>query len=299
MESLENLHRQLGSLEELQTIVRTMKALSAASIQQYELSVRALTDYYQTVERGLHVVLKDMHAPVSKPSPQGRARLAAVVFGSDHGLCGRFNEEISQHALERMDSSTADPDNRLLLAVGARAAGSLEYAGQTVNDEFPVPGSARQITETVQQVLVKIDEWREQQGVYYVYLFYNRHSRGKGYHPTGIELFPINLRHFKRLEEEKWPSRSLPVFSMKGEALLSRLLYQYLFVSVFRACAESQASEHASRLAAMQSAEKNLDERLDEVTMTYRRARQNVITSELLDVVAGFEAITSAKEQKK
>jgi F-type H+-transporting ATPase subunit gamma len=82
---------------------------------------------------------------------------------------------------------------------------------------------------------------------------------------------------------------------MERPALIRQLLHQYLFVSIFRACAESQASEHASRLAAMQSAQRNLDERLEEVTMTFRRARQNVITSELLDVVSGFEAITGAK----
>ena len=83
---------------------------------------------------------------------------------------------------------------------------------------------------------------------------------------------------------------------MDRERRHSHLLHQYLFVSIFRACAESQASEHSSRLAAMQSAQRNLDERLDEVTMTFRRARQNVITSELLDVVAGFEALTSNKD---
>ncbi len=80
---------------------------------------------------------------------------------------------------------------------------------------------------------------------------------------------------------------------MDRETLFSRLLNQYLFVSIFQACAESQASEHASRLAAMQSAERNLDDRLEEVTMVYHRARQDVITSELQDVVSGFEAITS------
>ena len=75
------------------------------------------------------------------------------------------------------------------------------------------------------------------------------------------------------------------------KTLLARLLRQYFFVTTFRACAESQASEHASRLAAMQSAEKNLDERLDEVTTLYRRMRQEAITTELLDVVSGFEAV--------
>ncbi|MEA1889360.1 MAG: F0F1 ATP synthase subunit gamma [Pseudomonadota bacterium] len=294
MESLERLNKQLDSLGELRTIVRTMKALSAANIHQYEQAVHALAGYYRTVERGLHVVLKDMEPPHIPPRrPRELPRLAAIVFGSDHGLCGRFNEEITEYALARMDSTTADPKNRLLLAVGARVAASLEHAGQLVEEGFLVPGSADQITLTVQQILLKVDEWREQSGAHYVYLFYNRHTGSKDYHPTGIELFPINLRHFHRLEEESWPSRSLPTYSMDREQLLKHLLHQYLFVSIFRACAESQASEHASRLAAMQSAQRNLDERLEEVTMTFRRARQNAITSELLDVVSGFEAITT------
>jgi F-type H+-transporting ATPase subunit gamma len=79
---------------------------------------------------------------------------------------------------------------------------------------------------------------------------------------------------------------------MDRDVLIGRLLHQYLFVMLFRACAESQASEHASRLTAMQSAERNLDERLVDVTTAFRRARQETITAELLDVVSGYEAIT-------
>ncbi len=296
MDTLEHLHKQLDSLEELRTIVKTMKALSAASIRQYEQAVSALAGYYRTVERGLHVVLKDTKSlPDAAGHMQKPLRLASIVFGSDHGLCGRFNEDITLYALNRMKSTAADPKNHLLLAVGARVAASLEQAGQVIEEDFLVPGSASQITMTVQQILLKIDEWREQADVYYVYLFYNRHSGSKSYRPTGFELLPINLQRFHRLEEETWPSRCLPTFSIDRELLFTRLLRQYLFVTLFRACAESQASEHTSRLSAMQSAQRNLDERLEEVTMHYRRARQNVITSELLDVVAGFEAITGDK----
>ncbi|MEJ2308094.1 MAG: F0F1 ATP synthase subunit gamma [Gammaproteobacteria bacterium] len=297
MESIERLQKQLESLGELHTIVRTMKALSGANIRQYEEAARALAGYYRNVERGLHVVLREMRQPpVAARHPRGRRRLAAIVFGSDHGLCGRFNEEITHYALERMQSSAADPHNRLLLAVGARVAASLEHEGVAVEEDFLVPGSAEQITATVQQILLKVDEWREASGVHYVFLFYNRHSGGGLYKPTGIELFPLNLQRFHRLEEERWPSRSLPTYSMDSERLLSRLLHQYLFVTIFRACAESQASEHASRLAAMQSAERNLDDRIREVTTHYRRARQDVITAELLDVVSGFETITQEGE---
>ena len=294
MESVERLQRRIDTLGELHTIVRTMKALSAVSIRQYERAAQALDDYYRTVELGLHVVLKDMESPPSPLHRRGEAqRLAAIVFGSDHGLCGRFNEDIAAFALQRMEASTASPEGRRLLAVGSRVAANLEQAGQVVEEDFLVPGSAARITATVQQVLLKIDEWRSEGDIRYVYIFYNRHLSRGGYHPTGVELLPVNLRRFQRLEEAPWPSRRLPTFTMDRKGLLAALLRQYFFVSISRACAESQASEHASRLAAMQSAEKNLDERLEEVTTLFRRLRQDAITTELLDVVSGFEAVTA------
>lgn len=296
MKSLEQLHKQLGSLDELRTIVRTMKALSAASIRQYEQAVGALAGYYKTVEQGLQIGLRDMEYPaVAESSADVRSkRFASIVFGSDHGLCGRFNEEISRYALEEIRRRPATQDSHLLLAVGIRVAGILEQESEVVEDIFLVPGAANQITATVQQLLLKIDEWQEQCGVDTVMLYFNRHSASQVYKPTSQKLLPLDVNHFQQLREKKWPSRSLPTFSMDRGDLLSHLLRQYLFVSLFRACAESQASEHASRLAAMQFAERNLEDRLQELTATFRRARQNEITSELLDVVSGFEAITSA-----
>lgn len=296
METLDQQHKQLDILKELHTLVRTMKALSAANIRQYELATKALAGYYQTIEHGLHVVLRDMEpSRMTLLQPHQPLRLAAIIFGSDHGLCGRFNEEIAEFALAHLESTPTDPENRLFLAVGARVAASLEHAGQAIEENFLVPGSASQITATVQQILLKVDEWREQTGIHYVYLFYHRHIGSKHYAPTSLELLPINLRHFHSLWEKRWPSRSLPLFTLPRETLLSRLLHQYLFVSIFRACAESQASEHSSRMLAMQAAERNLDERLEEVTILFRRARQNEITAELLDIVAGYEALTGRK----
>jgi F-type H+-transporting ATPase subunit gamma len=292
MEALDLLQGQLESLRELRALVKTMKALSAASIRQYERAVAALADYYRTVELGLHVVLQDLQEPSLPRRGHGLPRLGAVVFGSDHGLCGRFNEEITGYALERMDATVTDPVERLVLAVGARAAAGLERHRCTVEEDFFLPGSAAQITKTVQQILLKIDAWREQENVHYVYLFYNRHVGGSGYRPTGIELLPVSPRRFRRVQEQAWPSRSLPIFTMNQERLATSLLRQYFFMSIFRACAESQASEHSSRLSAMQAAERNLDERVEQVTNAFRRARQDAITAELLDVVTGFEAAT-------
>jgi len=94
-----------------------------------------------------------------------------------------------------------------------------------------------------------------------------------------------------RIQEEPWPTRVLPDFSMGWDALFSALIRQYLFVSLYRAFAESLASENASRLAAMQSAERNIDERLTELRGRFNQQRQSTITEELLDIVSGFEAL--------
>jgi F-type H+-transporting ATPase subunit gamma len=217
-------------------------------------------------------------------------RSAAIIFGSDHGLCGRFNEDIASYALTQI-AATDNAQTHRVLAIGSRAASALQQAGQHVEQELLLPGSAAFITVTVQKTLMVIDSWREQGDVHQVKLIYNRHLSGGGYHPTTVELLPVDMKQFHRLEAAPWPSRRLPTFTMERKQLLATLLRQYFFVSLFRACAESQASEHASRLAAMHSAEKNLDERREEVTSLFHRLRQDAITNELLDVVSGFEAV--------
>lgn len=291
MATIERLAHQLDVLHELQSIVRTMKALSAVSIRQYEQAVQAVGDYYHTVELGLQVVLRDrQRAP--KPTAQGQRPRVAIVFGSDHGLCGRVNEDLVGYTAEHLRSSEKSAQPCLVLAVGARLAARLEQAGLPAQVDFIAPGSAARITALVQQILLKVDEWRTERGVEQVQLFYNRHLSTTRYRPIMVEMLPVNLHHLQRLEESRWPSHVLPTYDLDSERLFVTLLRQYFFVMLFRACAESQASEHGSRLDAMRQAEKNLQDRTDEVGTAYRQARQAKITSELLDVVAGFEALS-------
>lgn len=290
MESPDQLSRQIESLQDLQSIVKTMKALSAVSIRQYEKAVESLAEYFHTIELGLQVVLRagDVRR-YERETAQGN--YGAVVFGSDHGLCGRFNEDVTEYLLEHVARDARQERRRHFIAVGARVAMQLEANGLTLDETFWIPGAADRITATVQQVLQKIEVWRAEDGVERVYLYYNAPSDRGRYEPTSVQILPLDTQRFRHLAQEPWPSKRLPTYSMDIEALLSALIRQYYFISLFRACAQSQASEHASRLAAMQSAERNLDERLEDETAHYRRVRQNAITSELLDVVAGFEAM--------
>ncbi|HSH27024.1 MAG TPA: F0F1 ATP synthase subunit gamma [Wenzhouxiangella sp.] len=297
MEALDHLQRQLVGLEDMRDIVRTMKALSVASVRQYEHAAAALADYYRTVELGLHAALRgegtELLAELARPAQTSRAGL--IVFGSDHGLCGRFNEDVVEHVEQHIaDRSHAVSDCRIV-AVGVRAAASLERHGFEVERELLLPGSAGHITNTVQELLLDIDQWRGPGEVSSVTLVYNHSLQQRAsYRPAVVELLPIDLNRFERLEAAPWPTQNLPGFSLPRPVLLSALMQQYFFVILSRACADSQAAEHNSRMVAMQAAERNLDEQLDETSMRYRRARQEVITAELLDVVSGFEVITGS-----
>jgi len=287
MEALEHIRQRLTTLAELQSLVRSMKALAASSIHQYERAAYSLNGYYRTVELGLHVVLRE-HAPaVQLPAPQGR--FAAVVFGSDYGLCGRFNEDVADHALEQMEAIAPGRGDWRVLSVGARAAALLERADRPVEEQLLVPGSAHAITGTVRRILLRLEQWRRHEHVPHVHLFYNRHLSSTRHQPLGIQLLPVTVHRFHRLEEEPWPSHVLPTYTMERDALFLALLQQYFFVTLFRACAESLASENGSRLAAMQMAEKNLEERHTDVLGEFRRRRQEAITGELLDLLSGFE----------
>ncbi|KAA6186199.1 F0F1 ATP synthase subunit gamma [Thiohalocapsa marina] len=295
METLELLRRRSENLEDLQQIVRTMKALSAVSIRQYERAAESLAEYERTVALGLQAVLRDPGHRLPAPKPgQGEA---VVIFGTDHGLCGRFNEVITEQALAQHSIGQQQTHQRWL-AVGERLAAALEHQREhQARSELRIlalPGSATAITELVQRVLLQLDAWRRQ-GVGRVELWHNRPTSRSGYRPCHQRLYPLDPEPFQAQASRPWPSRCIPQYSLGWERLLGRLLRQHYFVVLFRACAESLAAEHGSRLAAMQTAGKNIDEHLQEVTARFRRVRQAHITSELLDVVSGFEAAAPAQ----
>lgn len=292
METLEVLQRKIGSAEGLQSVVKTMKAMAAVNIRQYEKAVESLAVYNRTVERGLHIILtsRGERAVIVKPATE--ARLGALVFGSDLGMCGQLNEQVVAHALKAMDDLGSSVAERTVSVVGARAAARLEEAGQAVEACFEMPGALDGVTAMVQDLLLHLEAWHTQRQIERIYLFYSQHLSSATFRPHTVYLLPVNRAWLSILETEAWPTRMCPTFTMDWDRLFSALIRQYLFVSLYRACAESLASENASRLAAMQGAEKNIEERLADLQALFRQQRQTAITEELLDIVSGFEALT-------
>lgn len=288
------LRRQIGSASDLKSVVRTMKASAASAIGQYERSVAALAHYAQTVELGLGLCLRSVEP--NGPRAIASTRQAddtvvhAVVFGSDQGLVGRFNEVVIDHATANLG---ALPANVRLWAVGERVQARLIDAGLPPVGSFPVPGSVELITRLVGQILLAVqapDKDHAEAQCQTLMLFYNRPT-DSGYAPVRQRLLPLDRRWQRDLASRPWPTAQRPEVLGTGPLALQAFIREHLFVSLFRASAESLASENASRLAAMQRADRNIGELLTELHATFHRIRQGSIDEELFDVVAGFDAM--------
>jgi F-type H+-transporting ATPase subunit gamma len=286
-----SLGRKINSAGDLQSVVRTMKALAASSIGQYEQSARALGDYYRTVELGLGACFRvsgPATLPVKRSGKNDAPAIGAVVFGSDQGLVGQFNDTVADFAVKTLAELTSQPH---VWAVGERVHARLEDAGLPLHGLFTVPNSVQAITPLVGQILVEHETHRDEAEGAELHLFYNRPTSDSVYTPVHQRLLPLDKTWRHELAGLPWPSKNLPEVLGDRTATLRAFLREYLFVSIFRACAESLASENASRLAAMERADRNIDELLADLNGNFHRLRQSGIDEELFDVIFGFESL--------
>ena len=291
-DSTGSLLRKIGGARDLQSVVRTMKAVASSSIIQYEKSVRSLADYYRAIELGLSACFRESElAPMAAERKRQTVTCAigAVVFGSDQGLVGQFNDVVADYAVKMLAALPAKPE---VWAVGERVHARLADSGLPPMGLFSVPNSVKAITPLVGEILVESETRYSRRGVTELYLFYNRHTSGAVYEAVSQRLLPLDDDWRRKLAALPWPTRNLPEVMGGSIATLQALIREYLFFSIFRACAESLASENASRLAAMQRADKNIDELLEDLNVKFHRLRQSGIDEELFDVISGFEALS-------
>ena len=294
-ETTASLRHKISSAGDLQSVVRTMKAVAASSVGQYENSVQALADYYRTVELGLSACFRENgltasipDAPTERKGQTDQEEIGVIVFGSDQGLVGQFNEVVADYAIKTLAGL---PGNPQVWAVGARVQARLADAGLTLMGTFPLPNSVEAITPLVGQIQIESEAHRARGEYTRLYLFHNRPQSGSLYEPVSQRLLPLDAQWQRDLVSAPWPTKNLPQVMCHGTLTLRALIREYLFISLFRACAESLASENASRLAAMQRADKNINELLENLHGTFHRLRQSGIDEELFDVVSGFEAL--------
>jgi F-type H+-transporting ATPase subunit gamma len=292
MQTPDAVKRRLDTFEDLRSVVRTMKALAAVNLRQYEEAVVSLGGYERMVDLGLQVLVRARPEAFTARAGRDTRRHAAIVFGSDQGLCGSFNDQIAALFVEARQSRASGMTDGPLLAVGTRVAGRLDEAGLAPAAVLTLPASPPLITSLVRDLLAWVEARRAAGECDGVDLYYNRPRGGATYKPHHAPLLPLDRARLRSLASAPWPSRSRPVFQSGWPVLFAAFVRQHLFVTLHRAIAESLVSENASRLAAMHAAERNIDERLAALRTEFHLQRQTAITTELLDIVSGFEVLS-------
>ncbi|MDX1800425.1 MAG: F0F1 ATP synthase subunit gamma [Marinobacter sp.] len=291
-ETLEQLSRQHDTLASIRGIVHTMKTLSAINATPYEHAASAIEAYHGTILQGF-AAFAHRTGELSRRSVYP-AEHWVVVFGSDHGLCGNYNEVLASLVSKHCQATEAGSPR--LLCVGMQMNDALVDQGLTPEQVLLPPASADGIGRLAGNLVTRLDAADHGRPLLRIRVTLAYTQRGdKGVRePVTLGLLPLDETLLRR--ESRWPSRSLPDYTMAPESLLASLIRSHLFASLSRASAEAMVTENAARLALMQQAERSVDDRLEQVKGELRSVRQADITNELLDVITGFEALK--KERK-
>lgn len=282
-QTLEYLSRQSDTLTSIRGIVRTMKTLAAINANPYEQAAQAINEYHQTVKQGLAAFVHRQGPLNANNSPVHTQLL--VVFGSDHGLCGSYNEQLAQQVKAR---SLLNPRLRnQILCVGARMANALQNEGFAIEDYLLPPANADGIGRLASSLVRRIEAFSQGQdladiGVQLAFTEQAEHATSEC---TIRPLLPLQPELLTPIQH--WPSRALPTFNMDAGNLLAALLRNHLFASLYYASAMAMVTENAARLALMKQAEQAVDERLADVKQDITQVRQDEITHEIMDIVIG------------
>lgn len=288
MPTLESLQRKIQTAQDLLSVVKTMKSLAAVNIRQYESAAAALDRYYLIVEKGWQALFRDWGR---LPPDRAGGDAVCLVLGSDQGMCGQFNDVVLETARRHLDKLAARGQTCHFWASGERILSGLED-GPGAEEYFPLPGSINGIVDQMYRIVETFGRWQKEKNTSVLYIVHNRQEQGAiGYRSSLIRVLPLDREWLAEKRENPWPSRCIPMLGLPAGRLFDHLLRNYLFAAFFRSFSQSMASENAARLAAMQAAEKNIMELRGRLEASYRDARQNLITSELFDIVSGFEAI--------
>ncbi|PKH28004.1 MULTISPECIES: F0F1 ATP synthase subunit gamma [Shewanella] len=289
-EGLASLRHQINSADDLESVVRSMKAMASSNICQYENAVHSLDDYYRTVQLGLAACFQQYQSPSikTKRPPSNKAAIGVIVFGTDQGLVGQFNEVMVEFVCESLQKM---PGNKLVWTVGDRLQSRLLETKLVLKQGFILPNSVDVISTLVGTILIEMEAQREKGTIDRVYIFHHRPNVDSIYTPVSQQLLPLDAHWSQNFASIQWPTNNLPEVMPERSETLSAMMREYLFVSLFRACAESLNSENASRLSAMQRAEKNIDELHASLKQKFHSLRQSGIDAELFDVISGFGAM--------
>jgi F-type H+-transporting ATPase subunit gamma len=285
MTHLADIELHIGNIGELLDIVGAMRSLASMRVLEAHRVLPGIRHYAETMATAIGAALSLVPEPHMMGRPD-RGRRAIVLCTAEHGFVGGFNERIFE-ALETLFEA-----DDALFVLGSRGAVLSHERGRPALWSYPMATRPNGVSDTIRHLTTALYQAIADGTVSRVEAVFARHRQGQPPSVDRLPLLPADLASFAA----KQP-RMPPLHNMPGDVLLERLVSDYIFALLMEAAVESLASENAARFAAMEAARDNVSKKLDELGQEARQARQDEITTELLDLVTGAEAQKSGKRR--
>lgn len=294
MPSQRDIKRRIVSVQNTRKITKAMEMVAAARLRRAQQRIEALRPYALNMLEFIAGLVRYLQVDVSaypllKEHAQVR-RVAVVALTADRGMCGAFNSNIVRRALDRVHAYREQGIETDLIVTGRRGIGTLRFQG------YKLAATYTDITDRsafldAQAIAHRVADLYTSEKVDRVHLVFNRFKSPMEQYITDLVILPI---------QEELTTLYCPVDACEhmdflfepSAAILEDLIPSYLEVTIYRAILESTASEHGARMTAMRNASDAASEMIEELTLAMNRVRQASITQEILEVVAGADALS-------
>ena len=296
MASVQDIKRRVRSVQNTRKITRAMELVAAAKLRRAQTRIEAMRPYAERMQELMVGVARASTSLKGLPLLERRdVRTTAILpLTGDRGLAGAFNAQILREAFSQERRLRDEDVEARWLVSGKKGTSSLRFRRYEVAQSWTGFSDSPTYADA-QAIAHRVSELYSEQEVDRVVVIYNRFESALTQRVVAHEVLPLpeSLLESSDGDEEAEGPRGDFIYEPEPEQILARLLPVYVETELFRALLESAASEQGARMTAMRNASKNAGELIESLTLQMNRARQAEITQEILEVVAGADALTA------
>jgi F-type H+-transporting ATPase subunit gamma len=287
MPNLKDIQTRIRSVKKTRQITSAMKLVAAAKLKRAMDAASAAKPYQQHLDKVLKRVAASAGSEVENPllnSPDTVKNIGIVVLTSDRGLCGGFNNNLVRKTIPWMKSHVGDGMNLTINVYGRKGAGAFAREGLS-EGEPALDWTSEPKMDVVSKLSSDVTDAFIDGTYDRVYLVYNEFVNVLSQEPQFQQLLPLNM------ESEDDSATANYRYEPTASEILDNLLPLYVRTLILQSFLETEAGEHASRMTAMDNATRNADDLTEALTLEFNRARQAAITTEIIEIVSGAEAL--------
>ncbi len=297
MSNLKEIRRRIGSVSNTKQITRAMKLVSAAKLRRAQDAATGGRDFSKRLDRILAELMSSLPEDFSHPLLEKREvikKRRLVVVSGDRGLCGPYNTNVQKAVIKELEASEAENVEVDMIAIGRRAVSSVNARGWNLVEGYE--SLATDPTEwPISEITTRCGNDFESEDCDEVILLYTHFHSAVSQEVTRVSLIPfegtpVGTEAEDQSKDEEPASLNKTKCDPDAESIVSELINVLISSKLTQAILESRASEHAARMTAMDAATNNASDLIGKLKLTYNRARQSAITTELIDIVGGAEA---------